>query len=238
MANYKFGQFRRSQVTDFVKPLQINGFENIDTEIPYANFTFKDKAIVLEGKNILSAVDDTRTKSRSYFLKYKIRKQEEEQVITIKLLKSKEELDNEQFLTTITVPKGNPSEYFSFDLVISPNSTYDRIAFILHRNASDYNFEEGAETGAYGRIVEIEVEYYEEIINIIDTYLNASIDNVGLLKQIGVQGPPGMLMCIEGEGIRIGRSGIYEINNGVVISFFGVVIHSDEENHFFLDYQY
>lgn len=238
MANYKFGQFRRNQVTDFVKPLQIDRIEDIDTEVSYASFTFKDKAIVLEGKNILSAVDDTRTKSRSYFLKYKIRKQEEEQVITVKLLKSKEELDNEQFLTTITVPKGNPSEYFSFDLVISPNSTYDRIAFILHRNATDYNFESETETGTYGRVVEIEVEYYEEIINIIDVYLNTSIDNAGLLKQIGVQGPPGMLMCIEGEGIRIGRSGIYEINNGVVISFFGVVIHSDEENHFFLDYQY
>ena len=94
------------------------------------------------------------------------------------------------------------------------------------------------EDGTYGRIINIEVEYYEEIINVIDVYLNPVTGNAGILKQIGVQGPPGTLMCIEGEQIRIGRSGIYEINNGVVISFLGFVLHEDDENQFFLDYQY
>ena len=35
-----------------------------------------------------------------------------------------------------------------------------------------------------------------------------------------------MLMCINGEGIRIGPSRIYEIRNGYKINFLGVVIRN------------
>mgnify|MGYP003288954105 FL=1 len=48
-------------------------------------------------------------------------------------------------------------------------------------------------------------------------------------------------MSINGEGIKVGRSGIYEINNGVVVSSIGFVIESgdnDVSNYFILDYQY
>ena len=45
-------------------------------------------------------------------------------------------------------------------------------------------------------------------------------------------------MCIDGEQIRIGRSGLYEINNGVVISFLGFIVAEDDNKYFILDYQY
>lgn len=237
MANYKFGQFRRSQASEYLKPLQCSVGEII-TETSFSQaITFKDKVLNMTGENVMQSVDETRTKSRSYYLKYRIYKQpESEQIISIKLVNATKEMDNEQSITTITIPKGDAAEFFAFDLVISPNSTYNQIAFILNRDSNDFMTEN--EDGTYGRIINIEVEYYEEIINVIDVYLNPVTGNAGILKQIGVQGPPGTLMCIEGEQIRIGRSGIYEINNGVVISFLGFVLHEDDENQFFLDYQY
>ena len=58
---------------------------------------------------------------------------------------------------------------------------------------------------------------------------NISIENKGTLKQIGVQGPPGLLMSINGEPIRIGRSGLYEINNGINTTFIGFIVEANEK---------
>ena len=82
----------------------------------------------------------------------------------------------------------------------------------------------------------ISMDRLDEIYNIIN-YLNTSIENKGTLKQIGVQGPPGLLMSINGEPIRIGRSGLYEINNGINTTFIGFIVEADEK-YFILDYQY
>jgi len=59
-----------------------------------------------------------------------------------------------------------------------------------------------------------------------------------------------MLMCINGEPIRIGPSGIYEIRNGYKIYFLGFIIKNYDEiidgngvsqirrDSFIVDYQY
>ena len=85
--------------------------------------------------------------------------------------------------------------------------------------------------------MKIEVDNLSLIYNIMD-YLRTSIDNKGRLKQIGVQGPTGLLMNINGESIRIGRTGIYEINNGVTITSIGFIIEDGNTDNFILDYQY
>ena len=60
-----------------------------------------------------------------------------------------------------------------------------------------------------------------------------------------IQGPPGMLMCINGEGIRIGPSRIYEIRNGYKVTFLGIVRGQSKtisgdfgRDSFIIDYQY
>ena len=72
----------------------------------------------------------------------------------------------------------------------------------------------------------------KEIIDYIDT------NGTGQIKQIGIQSAPGFQMCIDGEQIRIGRSGLYEIKNGVIIKFIGFVIDPEDNQHFMLDYLY
>ena len=83
----------------------------------------------------------------------------------------------------------------------------------------------------------IEIESLKEIYNVIET-INSSIDNKGRLKQIGVQSAPGLMMSIEGELIRVGRSGIYEINNGISINYIGFIVEPNDNKYFVLDYQY
>lgn len=46
-------------------------------------------------------------------------------------------------------------------------------------------------------------------------------------------------MCINGEGIKVGKSGLYEINNGIKITFIGFIIENESDSRkFFLDYRY
>ena len=87
-----------------------------------------------------------------------------------------------------------------------------------------------------GRICKIEVIRLDEIYNVID-YLTTIINKSALL-QIGVQSAPGLLMCINGEEIRVGRSGLYEILNGYKVTFIGFIVEPNDNKHFMLDYQY
>ena len=85
--------------------------------------------------------------------------------------------------------------------------------------------------------MQVEVYTVGEIYNVLTTI------GQRVLNKIGVQGPPGLLMCINGEDIRVGPSGIYEINNGYQVTFIGFVIQEsdqtlDRRDYFILDYQY
>ena len=90
--------------------------------------------------------------------------------------------------------------------------------------------------GTYGRICNIYIDRLDEVYNVIN-YLNPLINKSSLL-QIGVQSAPGLLMCINGEEIKVGRSGLYEILNGYKISFIGFIVEPDDNKYFILDYQY
>ena len=175
----------------------------------------------------------------NYYLKFKIKKKRKDesknltgqQNITIRLIHENSSDEDRQILKSIIIPEANSAAdetYVTFDLVIAPNDNYNEIQFILNRVAS-YD----------DRIIVLEVEKYAKINNIIPS-LDASSDfgKISKLKQIGVQGPSGLQMCIDGESIKIGRTGIYEINHGYTISFLGFIYPEEWTKPFILDYQY
>ena len=56
------------------------------------------------------------------------------------------------------------------------------------------------------------------------------------ITKIGVWGRPGLLMCINGEPIRVGNSGFYE-QDSVEVETLGVVVsNNDWSNNFTIDY--
>ena len=233
--SYKFGQFRKSQLPSYLTPLE---YELNDIRVQSSlseGIVFVDKCIDLSGDNILQALTSSN-QQRSYYIRFKVFKQETEQLITVRLINTEKEQDNVQTIETIEVPIGNTNDYSTFEFILSPNDnhTYNQIYFELNRQLIDFNIEN--EDGTYGRKMQIEVERLDEIYNVID-FLQTSIENKRALKQIGVQGPPGMLMSINGEAIRIGRSGLYEINNGIQTTFIGFIVEENEK-YFILDYQY
>jgi hypothetical protein len=61
---------------------------------------------------------------------------------------------------------------------------------------------------------------------------------------MGIQGPTGLLFSMNGEEIRIGKSGIYEVqdfpieNLGFVIKDTSPVPYQDGKDFFIMDFQY
>jgi len=232
---YKFGQFRKSQLSSYLMPLEYTLNDLRVKSSLSEGVTFIDKGIDLSGNNILQALTNDK-KQRSYYIRFKIFKLATKQTITVRLVNTEKTEDNVQTIESIEIAAGNTNDYSTFELVLSPNDnhTYNQIYFELNRELVDYNMKH--EDNTYGRVIKITIDRLDEIYNVID-YLQTSIDNKNTLKQIGVQGPPGLLMSINGEAIRIGRSGLYEINNGINTNFIGFIIENNEK-YFILDYQY
>ena len=69
----------------------------------------------------------------------------------------------------------------------------------MQRTSEDYREESGEHRSASVSDIEIRP--------VVNKIINKKI------RKLGVQGPPSMLMCINGEPIRIGKNGIYELNN-------------------------
>lgn len=234
---YRFNQFRRTQLSSYLTPLKytLNDIKVVSSLSEGTSFI--DKAIDLDNDNILEAL--TRdNKQRSYYIRFKIKKIDTDQKINVRLINTNKEKDNLQTIKSIEVEAGDTAldEYSSFEIIISPNDnhSYNQIYFELSREMIDYNTLN--EDGSYGRKINILIERIDEIYNVID-FLAPSLEGETTLKQIGVQTVPGLMMCINGEEIRVGRSGLYEINNGVKVSFIGFIIE-DNEKYFILDYQY
>ena len=232
--SYKFGQFRSSQLSSYLTPLEYT-LNDLQVQSSLSEgIVFIDKGIDLNENNILQALTNNN-KQKSYYIRFKVFKQDTAQKITIRLVNTTKINDNIQTIETVEVDAGNNSDYSIFELILSPNDNhiYNQVYFELNRELIDYNTLN--QDGTYGRRIVITVDRFDEIYNIID-YLQTSIDNKNALKQIGVQGPPGLLMSINGEAIKIGRSGLYEINNGINTTFIGFIIENNEK-YFILDYQ-
>ena len=237
--SYNFGQFRRTQQNSYLTPLDFSISTVIEESPLSKNVKFEERVIDLTGSNVLQSVDETGTKQRCYYLNVRVQKiWESSQKITIMLVNTSKTIDNIQVLETIEIEPGYESDYSTFEIIIPPNGTYNQIKFKLERTLEDYNLIRDPSNNIYGRLVNIGINYLSEVINIIDKYLNSSINNTGRLKQIGVQSAPGLQMCIDGEQIRIGRSGIYEINHGITIRFLGFIVQPNDNKYFILDYQY
>lgn len=78
------------------------------------------------------------------------------------------------------------------------------------------------------------ISMFNQIVNLLNTKVRQK-HGVNTIIKLGVQSRPGTVMCINGEEIRIGRTGFYEINSGVEINYFGF---GAELKDFIFDYVY
>ena len=128
-----------------------------------------------------------------------------------------------QYLKTIEVEGGDVTDWVDLEFLFTPVLGFNCLLFQLQRTIDDYRLET-----RYPRIV------YEEL-SIINNALQVKIVGAATGKDIkltkmGVQSHPGLIMCINGEEIRIGRSGAYEVRNGIIkVDFFSVITAAEED---------
>ena len=230
--SFQFGQFRRNQLDSFLTPLKYKLEKDKIKSTISTTVTFVDNIVSLT--DTLKPTEQDGIRAKNYYIRFRIYKKANPQTIIIKLINTNKQTDNIQNLRTIVVDAGRETEYNTYEIVIPPNNNYNQIKFELQRELEDYNKKNS--DGTYGRICKIEVIRLDEIYNVIN-YLTTIINKSALL-QIGVQSAPGLLMCINGEEIRVGRSGLYEILNGYKVTFIGFIVEPNDNKYFMLDYQY
>jgi hypothetical protein len=221
------GQIRRNQISSYTNSVSYTlGTISNTVKIGSSTTKFTDPCIY-------SSV----TAENSYYLRFKI-KQRTDGVQDFTIVLSSEDTDTgnvtEQTVKSFSVPNG--IEETVFELIFTPNAVYNRIELELQRETTDYKTE--------ARLMDVEILAFQSINNIISTYLQSKFDGLKNLKKVGIQGPPGLLFTLNGEEMRIGRTGLYELyNENVTITYLGFVIKEsnlvpDGKDFFILDFKY
>lgn len=123
----------------------------------------------------------------------------------------------------------------TFEMIFRPvEDGFTGILLQMVRTPEDMNIQH--EDGTFGRIVDIdnvEVTLYE---------LENHVDNInkgGVLSRIGIWSHPGLMMAINGEEIKVGPSGYYELDDVIDIESVGIVAPDNSWiDNWTMDYEY
>lgn len=247
--SYKVNQLRKSSSTSYLTDLSWSATSVITAG--YTNKNFSDYAIKLASGSFVSG--------NTYYVRFTIKRiasddprfseyamtndsnDPRQMNIKLQLFKNDGSAADGQYQkgtyqiieSSISVDpyiQGVNTEYFSYEIVFTPNDTYTYLGFVLSRTNYDY-------LGAAPR------DDVRTNINFDQNGDVCTINNIlpiSSVVKIGIQTRPGTLMCINREPIRVGRSGTWELNTGTPISFVGIIAPNGSStsniNKFLLDY--
>lgn len=222
---YKVGQYSKKNTPEedkFYMTLITNGIASVKKGDDDEGVTSSGNYNPFEEQCV--KVTDGLTKGEKYYFKAKIKRLPQEQIFYIKLFSSLQQDDKEQYIKTITIQGGSEKEWVNVEFIFSPLlDTFDSILFQLKREPYDY----------VPSTTRTPIIYYQELSIINNIITLFAQENTELIK-IGVQALPGTMLCINGEEIHIGKTGIYELKNKfITTSFFSVVKGSiDTEDNY------
>ena len=103
------------------------------------------------------------------------------------------------------------------------------------RTAEDYNIQ-GVVDGSnvYGRYIPL--DQFDYSLYTLTNLVNDIRPN-GQLDRVGIWSHPGLLMSVNGEEIRVGKSGLWEVDGILPIKSLGIVA-KDYNDNFSIDYTY
>lgn len=125
-----------------------------------------------------------------------------------------------------------------FELVFRPvENGFSKVVFEMSRQAIDYNIEQTDKDGNsfFGRVIDLDA-FSCEIYSLSNLVKDGISEGVDELSRIGVTGHSGLLMAVNGEEIRVGASGRYELDV-LPVSSLGIVAQGYQDN-FSIDYTY
>lgn len=249
---YKIGQLRKEEngnyMTNLTDDIQSPSFGQVKKEYPYMNNQTFDQLSIWNSNSF--------SPNEVYFIRFRIQRLRDQYstdvsgfenandlglqvflykspnrsfTITQASIEGKETLTN-QMIDSFTVGHKREDnnlvngDYEYRTLVFKPQFQCTTIVFILSRQAYDFL--------VAPRFYNFQLLELSTIENILPKTAN----------KIGVQSRPGTLIMVNQQPVRIGRSGTYEVNNGVQITSFGISApqgyNAENIDHFILDYTY
>lgn len=138
-------------------------------------------------------------------------------------------------VTTSWRASNSEDAYGIFDITFRPlTNTFDRVCAEIVREAIDEQVS-FSDTGKGRQLGVVESDCSLAVVNDLVPQLKRD-GGMSSITKIGVWGRPGLLMCINGEPIRVGNSGFYE-QDSVEVETLGVVVKDgDWSNNFTIDY--
>lgn len=145
-----------------------------------------------------------------------------------------------------TWEQGEEDTFSSFDIVFSPkanNGNFNRIVLQMTRPAynNDITFYDAKDNHTYNgvHINEDSIssggeEYFAELYEVTNLLGNIIIPKT--ITHLGIWSHPNLIIAINGEEIRVGPSGYYELNDYDITSL-GIVCLTQNDK-FTIDYQY
>ena len=198
------GNYISDSVSNYIELIKEGNVSSlvIDAASNTGGMTFSDSCVILPTQRL--------NPESSYYFHGKVKlNASSSQNFHIILLDSTETGDGssvkkQQYIKSVNFPMGE-EVFIDIEFIFQPFTTFDTICFELVRQQVDYS-------GSPRQPIII-YEELSEIKNLIETrYLG----NKNPLKKIGVQTRPNALMSINGEEIRVGMSGIYELREDTI----------------------
>lgn len=232
MACY-IGQFRKPQLDNYYnnynfQNIEIGGSSNFGS--PYIN------------RSSSIANNEFLEKGKCYYLKFTANLaylgNEPTRYITVKLSTQSASEANVQILTLKNNPKVGSTPTV-VETTFIPNHNYQYILFQITRTSEDDRITNDINNSKGSRFDSISINTFVQLPNTIDILetINPNLyQNINYFKKIGIQAPTGFQFNIEGQTIRIGNSGIYQINNGYKIK--EIYFSPTQEDYFIMDFEY
>lgn len=230
--SYKIGQMvLKPDEKDYI----INTFEKIDIKsykngnIPMA--VFKDVYII---------PNETFKNSNNYYLSANIQAagnyEAGYQIKLVKIVLDEDEdtvkFEKERIVKDKLIATDNLQ---NINLIFNSieDSVYNAIVFEIIRDENEIKENENKEKVFIGRALNVTAI---DNLPLLQTIINLLEDPSIIITELGLQGEPGQLFTIEGEEIRIGKSGVYEMHfENIGINNIGII---PQGNTLILDYKY
>lgn len=162
------------------------------------------------------------TGSTTYYFKCELRGLGENipQNFTIKLKNDNGE--REQIVKHYSLSAEGQDKSTVIELVFTPKTAFSKLIFILDRKT----------TADFDRRMSFSPAK-DVILSEVKNILNQPI------FKVGIQGEPDLIVCINGEPIRLGRSGMFEIHeDDFSVYSIGFIPPSSKDSYFIVDYCY
>lgn len=250
------GQIRKNNNTSYLTPIGSYDYGFVRVQGYDSNYLFDDFALYLE---------EGFKAGTTYYIRFTVKRPEEKKWseegyldstavdFSLKLYEdnggAEGRHEGEKIQTVESLLKLEPripevyDTYKVFETVFSPDSTYKYLSFQVARTGYDYRITAREpfvppDPQALGR----EPTIFEDEDGYDICKVNNILPSNILVDKIGIQSRPGGLFVINNEPFRLGRSGIFEVNNELRIGFVGLAAPNGDESrnipHFILDYGY